>query len=221
MRRAIAILVFFLTVPTHAMAGAWLRADGETFLSVETALRHGGNGPDAETDFYLDYGLGANVSIGLSAFQSGARSGHVTGFVRLPVGPRTGKARMAVQFDLGAHNRQAAWRPMYKLTFAYGRPFKWGAGYGWMNVEAAIERRIGLSDPYLKLEATVGQSTGRKLRPMVKIGATHIAGQPLIWTASANLLIDGPKDITWVVGIERKRAGTSGTALRLGLWRRF
>lgn len=221
MRLGLLTLVFWIICPALALAGAWMREDGTFFVSVETALRHSDSTLVNETEFYLDYGVTPFLSIGATAMQVAGQNGHATLFLRFPVRPGRMDAKMAVQFDLGAYFERLEWSPMYKATLAYGRGFNLKRGHGWLNLEAAMERRTGLAHPFFKLDTTIGQSSGRRFRPMAKLGLTRIDGQPLIWVVSGHVLVDGPKRTTWSLGIERKHAGQSSVALRIGLWNRF
>ena len=221
MRAALAIMFFCLAAPGPGLAGAWLRGEGETFLSVTGTLRETASDIGLETDIYLEHGLGPRLTAGLVFNDNGVDSGHALAFLRLPLGPMEGASRFSLELGLGAHHFFDAWRPMQKVTLAYGRGLSWEGGSGWLSLDAAVEHRQGLPDPDYKLDLTLGQSGGAKLRPMLKLGTTYAPGLPLGWTASAHMLIDGPKDVTWSLGVERKRAGQLSTALVVGVWRRF
>ena len=220
MRSALAILLYVLTLPATGHAGAWMRENGESFLSVSVALRHSAIGTGREVDVYFDHGFAPRLSGGLAVFEDSGRSGHVMGFLRFPL-PTRDRSHLGLELALGVYHQQGTIGPVYKEGAAWGRGFRWGSGEGWFNVEAAFEHRIGQPEPFLKLDATIGRSTGARLRPMVKANATHIDGQPLIWSVAANLMIDTRRDMTWIVGLERKQAGGSSTALNIGIWRRF
>lgn len=209
-------------VAQPAWPGAWLRDKDSGFLSVVTNIRNDPAGVALETDIYAEYGAWKNVTLGVAINEIQGLRGHVLGFARFPIATRSDSAKWAVEAGIGAWHMGPVWQPMGKLTLAYGRGFSWGeAAHGWLSVEASLEHRQGKPDPTWALNATLGQSAGRRVRPMIKLGTEYIAGQPLNWSASGHLLIDGPKDTTWVLGIERKRAGTSSTALSLGIWRNF
>lgn len=221
MRAALALLLICLFTPLPAFAGAWLRGEGESFLSLTGSLRQAGSAEYLETDLYAEHGLGPRLTAGLAYNDTGGDSGHALAFLRLPLGRRDGPARLSVELGLGAHHRQGQWRPMQRLALAYGRGLTWPGGTSWLNLETALERRRGLPDPEYKIDLTLGQSGGARLRPMIKLGSSHTPDQRLGWSASAYLLFDGPEQVTWTVGLERKRAGRLSTALILGLWRRF
>ena len=89
MRSALAILLYVLTLPATGHAGAWMRENGESFLSVSVALRHSAIGTGREVDVYFDHGFAPRLSGGLAVFEDSGRSGHVMGFLRFPCRPGT------------------------------------------------------------------------------------------------------------------------------------
>lgn len=208
--------------PTPGWPGAWLRDKDTGFLSVASTFRDTASGLAVETDLYAEYGAWPKVTLGAAVNEVQGQTGHVLAFARFPIRTRSDKAKWAVEIGLGAWHQGPEWQPMGKLTLSYGRGLSWGkTAQGWLSIDASAEHRQGKPEPTFALNTTLGQSLGGKVRPMVKLGAEHISGQPLGWSASANLLIDGPKRMTWVVGVERKRSGEPTTALSLGFWRNF
>ncbi len=220
-RLSIAALLWGITA-LPAWPGAWLGDKDTGCLSLSTSFRNTDTGLAVETDGYVEYGAWSRVTLGAAVNETQGRSGHVLAFVRLPINVKSQTTKWAAEIGLGAWHLGPDWKGMGKLTLSYGRGLSWGdnAG-GWLSVDASVEQRQGHASPTWALNSTIGQSSGRKLRPMVKLGAEYIEGKTLGWSASGHLLIDGPKEITWVVGLERKRSGASTTALSLGLWRNF
>ena len=221
MSRTLLILLFCLMTPAAATAGAWLRDKGKTFVSVQTALRQSGQQYFQETDVYVDYGLQQRLSAGFALFDDGNRSGHALVFLRHPLRWNDEKTNIAVEYGVGLHYAPLRRQAMYRVTFAYGRGFRWGDGYGWVNIDTTLEKRTIDPGLTLKADATIGQSTGRKVRPMFKIGLEQAQNASLTWAASAHLMLDGPSGITWLAGIEQKQSGNRSTAISLGVWRKF
>lgn len=204
-----------------ALPGAWLREEGAWFLSATATLRQTETGRRTETEAYLEYGLRPRLTLGGNLYGVQGQSGHALAFLRLPILPLESETKLAFELGAGAHYTGPEWSPMWKAGVSFGRGFKLAQSYGWLNVEASYEDRLGDPSPLYKVETTIGQSTGGPLRPMMKFTASQIVGQDLTWKASANLLIDGQGATTWIVGVEREEADRPGTALSLGLWRSF
>ena len=221
MRWACVIFVASAVLADLVEAGAWMRETGEVFLSVETRLRHRGAETVGELDIYSDYGLSPRLSLGVSVLEIGGVAGHAYGFARTPLPAGAINGELAAEFGLGAYHADGDWRGLGRLALAYGRGLTLGNNRGWFGVEAATEYRLGLNAPIYKLDAVAGQSSGGRVRPMAKLGLTHVDGIPLIWTASGHMLIDGPREFIWNIGLERKDDGVASTALSFGVWRRF
>lgn len=221
MRLAVTSLCICLAAASPGHAGAWLREDGTTFLSVETTLRHGAGRRHVERSIYLEHGLAPRLTGGLSLFQTANSSGHALVFLRRPLPLGEPSRPISWELGLGGHATAGRWAPMARLTLSAGRSLSWGDARGWANLELAVEYRRGVAGPILKLDATAGRSSAARFRPMLKLNGSLYPGQDPIWSASANLLIDTPRGLTWVLGLEGKRAGRPSGALTLGLWRRF
>ena len=221
MHRTLFVLFCCLLAPSAGHAGAWMREKGKTFVAAQSTVRMTGLIFSTETDIYIDHGVTERLSAGFALFDDGRNSGHMLVFLRHPLRSGRGGAQMAVEYGLGVQYTPVLRQSMYRLTFAYGRGFNWGRGYGWVNIDTTVEMRAAGNAPTYKADATLGQSSGRKVRPMFKLGLEQAQNAPLTWAASAHVMIDGPRDITWLVGVERKRSGGGSTAVSLGLWRKF
>lgn len=221
MRFAFLLLSWILGSVPPALAGAWLQSEGSAFLSLENKLRQRGDVNRIETDIYFEYGVSPRLSAGVSILQEGWQTGHIGLFLKTPLAAKNTSFAVSARADIGAYVSGRQWFGLSKLTFSYGRGFPWGDGYGWLNVDTAIEYRRGETAPFLKLDGTIGRSSGARLRPILKLSFTHIEGEPLIWSVAPGLLLDAGPNLTWTLGLERKQDGRSSNALTLGLWRRF
>lgn len=221
MRFVVLLLAWGSGSVSPAFAGAWLQAEGSAFASLENTIRQRGDDTVLETDIFFEYGLRPRLSTGLTLLQEGGETGHIGLFLKTPLGQTDKPYVMSLQADIGGYFARQQWFGMTKLTLSYGRGFRWGDGYGWLNLDTAIEYRMGEPAPFLKLDGTIGRSSGARLRPMVEVSLTQTKGKPLIWSVSPNLLIDGKGKLTWKLGLERKNDGQSSNALNFGFWHRF
>ena len=217
-----------LMAATPAMPGAWLREDGRGFLSVSGILRRTAAGSEQETGLYGEYGLGARLTVGFDLNDRSGVAGHTLIFARLPLIARTGRTRLAFEIAAGAHHWQSSWHKMTRATLSLGRAFQAGPGYdGWLNIDAAYERRYGFSRPAYKLDLTAGLSSGPLLRPLLQIETTHVPGQGRYWSVTPAVLIGGARggkgggNAAWLIGVERKSAPQDSYGLKLALWRNF
>lgn len=220
MRSASLILLIWLSGAAPGWAGAWLREEGRGFLSLTGILR-GATGPGDEFGLYADYGLAPRLTLGLEVNATSGRAGHALGFIRLPLGRRTGHMRYALELGLGGYRRFGTWRPMVKSTLSAGRGFGSRWGPGWLAADAAIEYRRDLPDPTYKLDMTLGLSPDPGPRPMLQLETAYLPGAGFTWSLTPALLVNAGKRVSWVAGFERKSANPTGLGLKLGLWRRF
>jgi len=215
------VLIFCVNAAQPARAGAWLREKGAGFLSLTTTLRNIDGAWQYENGFYLEYGLTPRLTLGLDVNEAAGLAGHALVFMRLPVGPPERRTKIALELGVGGHHWQGQWGEMLKSTLSVGRGFSSRWGDGWVNVDVGVELRRPLPDPAFKLDATIGLSPWRRIRPILQIESTYISGSPLIWSVIPGVLIDGPENTTWQIGVARKTAGQSSLGLKIGLWREF
>lgn len=107
---------------------------------------------------------------------------------------------------------------MYKTILSYGRGVKTKHGYGWLSVDAAIERR---SDAIAKLDATLGLPKRKRFAPMVQVELAKATGQPLFWAVTPAIRYETQKFGTLVVGLEGRQSVRRSIGVKFALWRDF
>jgi len=218
---ALVVLIFCVNAAQPARAGAWLREKGAGFLSLTTTLRNIDGAWQIENGFYLEYGFAPRLTLGVDYNDIPGLAGHALVFARLPFGPPERRTKIALELGVGGHQWQGQWGKMLKSTLSVGRGFSSSWGDGWVNIDAAVELRDLFPEPAFKLDAAIGLSAGRRVRPILQIESNYISGSPLIWSVTPGVLIDGAKNTTWQIGVERKTASQSSLGLKIGLWRQF
>lgn len=221
MRTVLNILICYLCAVPQAHAGAWLREQNTAFLSVSATVRHMNGTWRTENSFYGEYGVLPHLTLGLDINQMAGIAGHALAFARLPIGSPKQRTRLAVELGIGKHHVRGQWDTMLKSTLSIGHEFSSQWGEGWFNIDASLEQRRPVTDPAFKLDAAIGLSSSRRLRPFLQLESTFASGQPTIWSLTPGVLIDRPNNTTWQIGLERRTAGQSSLGLKFGLWRRF
>jgi hypothetical protein len=221
MRCAMALLLIGLICAPPARAGAWMREKGSGFMSAAATLRTSDAGAGYETRFYGEYGLTPRLTVGLDLNQQIGAAGHALGFLRLPLNKAAAPLRLAVELGVGAHNRQGQWLAMGKATLSLGYGFEGRWGNGWLALDTAVENRTGNPDLIYKFDATLGLSSGPRIRPVLKLETAYMRGSTPGWALTPAMLIDTGKTLTWLVGIERRFAGQTSTGITIELWRSF
>ncbi|MEO1139647.1 MAG: hypothetical protein AAFW87_09335 [Pseudomonadota bacterium] len=157
MFQARVLALSFLTMVFGAdmgWAGAWLRADGETFLSfsVETEFENGiTDGSRLYGTVYAEHGLTQNLTLGLDAGGYEEDFGKVIGFLRWPLGVTEGPTKLALEFGMGLANDTFAIRP----GISWGRGISAGDTPGWLSVETRATIFDGF-DGVFETDFTIG-----------------------------------------------------------------
>jgi len=221
MRAALSILFCCVMTAQPACAGAWLRDPETAFMSVSGTMRYLHGFWQSENSLYGEFGLAPRVTLGVDINETPGIAGHLFVFARVPVGPADRRTKVAFEFGLGAHHWLDQWGMMVKSGISVGRSFTNRWGDGWFNIDTALELRRPNPDPAFKLDATLGLFSGRRIRPLLQFESTYVPDNPLIWSISPVVLIDGRNNTTWLIGLERKTAGRSSPGLIFATWRRF
>ena len=224
MRRLIPLLLALLCTasPGPANAGAWLREPGRSFLSTAGTLRRGDPDARQEVSVYAEYGLSPRLTFGADVNERPGITGHATLFARLPLNRPDARNRLALESALGGHHWRGDCDPMYRLSLSYGRGFITRRGaLGWLDIAAGYERRLGMTRPIYKLDATLGLSAPGRIHPVLQVETAHIPGRSLIWAVAPGVLIDTRRNASWLIGLERKSAGRDTVGLRIALWQWF
>lgn len=212
------LISLLLLWPAHmATGGAFPQPEGTAFLSAEGTYRWNAQGAQQEMAFYGTYGWNARFSLGIDAYFAPGMSGHALIFLRLPLGKLTRPGRFAVEVGAGAAQDVNGWSPMYRLSLSHGR----GWPRGWYEVTASVERRTGEPAFGWKFDGTLGWNGAARVQPMLQAGVGRTGWGIAENRIAAKLRIKTRRGPVWVLGIERKRSGTSTTAVSLALWRRF
>ncbi len=222
MRLTLSVLMLYLITAQSVAAGAWGRDVGTGFLSVTTTLRQVNGAPELENSIYGEYGAWPRLTLGVDINNNPGLAGHALAFARLPLGSPERRLKMAVEMGLGGQHVAGQWDGMLRSKLSLGRGFSNRWGDGWFNVDLGAELHRPNPTPVYKLDATIGLSSGNRIRPLLQLETTYISGAPVIWSVIPSVLITRRnKKSTWQIGVERKTALTSSLGLRIGLWRDF
>jgi len=128
---------------------------------------------------------------------------------------------LATELALGGAHYHNNWKTMHKLTLSYGRAFDSAWGPGWLAIDGAYEKRGTSLEPILKLDATVGLSDDKHLRPMLQIETAKISGQPLFYTITPSLKIPLPRNAQLLIGVQHRMTTQRSLGLKVAVWHRF
>tara|TARA_R110002020_G_scaffold111093_3_gene256620 strand:- start:445 stop:1194 length:750 start_codon:yes stop_codon:yes gene_type:complete len=218
----VVLVLVLLVLCGPARGGAWLRDPGEGFLSFGTTIRPDRIVPDHEAKLYLEYGVAKRLTLGVDINETPGVTGHAILFARLPVGRGEGALKQAMEMGIGGHHWQEDWWGFYKLGYSLGRGVENRRGNAWWALDANYDRRLGNDQPLWKLDFTWGQSSGMKIRPLMKVETGYIPSQGVGGSLVPSLMIPGFGDEIWVAGLEfRHFGGQNSVGLRLDIWKDF
>jgi hypothetical protein len=215
-------LSFSAAVP--ATAGAWMRGEGEGFLSfgvrvfetAETGARK------TEQNLFVEYGLWRRLTVGASANYTQGEKGEGVLFLRVPLRDDDRPAKLAVELGAGAQSTDGAtFDPIIKTGVSWGRGLTIAGRNGWVNVDTAIQFSPNDTPTLFKLDATVGITLSDRFQVMGQgFFETDEYGDSLSIVPS---VIYRPKrgEMKYVVGLERKTGREESTGIRFGVWREF
>jgi len=126
MIRARALLLTLLLINPGALwAGAWPRAEGETFLSF--SVEHNPTMPeDSPASLFIEHGLTRNITLGLDAGGRQTDLNKAIAFLRWPLKTKAKNAVTAIELGAGFADDNIALRPA--LSWGRGLSLLWTCG---------------------------------------------------------------------------------------------
>lgn len=217
--KRVIIPLFLIASVAPALAGPWMRAEGETFLSysIETDFENGiSDGSGFYGSLYAEHGLTSGLTLGLDAGGHEEDMSKTIAFLRWPIGATDRSTRVAAEFGLGMARETFALRP----GLSVGRGFKLGDTPGWLSIDSRAVI-IGSFDGVLETDITFGLRPS----PEAKIILQLQMGIPTQSDPYAKL---APSYVHRIapghhieVGVVAGVAEADDFKLKLGLWRQF
>jgi len=215
------VVWFFVLGTVPALAGAWMRDPGSGFSSVSATFQRSTGGRSTDLSYYGEFGVSPFLTLGIDLNDNDNLAGHALVFARIPLEFLPAEHHLATELALGGAHYQHVWKPMHKLTLSYGRSFDSAWGPGWVAVDSAYERRENNTEPILKLDATIGLTDNKRLRPMLQIETAKISGHSLFYSITPSLQIPMPNGSKVLIGAQHRMSTQRSLGLKVGLWHRF
>jgi hypothetical protein len=221
MFRGLILSWLFILGAVPALAGAWMREQGSGFASAHAIFRNSSGVWSSEVSYYGEFGLSPLLTLGIDLNDNDNLAGHALVFARIPLEFLPSEHHLATELALGGAHYQNLWKPMHRLTLSYGHAFDSVWGPGWLAIDGAYEDREVNSEPFLKLDATVGLTDHQRLRPMLQIEMAKIPGQRLFYAITPSLQIPLPRGTHLLIGAEHRVTTQRSLGLKVGVWHRF
>ena len=215
------ILTFLLLAGEPLVAGAWLRPEGEAFLSTAARFswpkdlsRMVSKDPHGRYhSLYFEYGLTERYTLGLDLGRSGTGGGKAIVFLRHPLRDRESGFRIAAELGLGRIDDAPVLRPGLSLGL--------GLENGWLSAEGLMEYSTvtGLADYKLDLTRGLKFDNGRMLILQLQTGFP--AGKPGYARLAPSLVFPLAPGLKAEVGGAWGLTGDESMGVMLGLWAEF
>lgn len=218
-------LCLTLLLPTLVSAGAWPRAEGQTFVASSYALLEPDSGlQQQDQTFYVERGLKKQFTLGFSGSFNLASSGEGHVFLRFPPRTHESGALTAYEFGIGAKTIDAvSFQPFLKAGLSWSKGITLRGRSGWVTVDGALFWDLDDDDHRAKLDASLGVTLSDRFK-LIGQGFAEISqtGESLTLAPS---LVYGLKlkkgQMNIQVGLERKFGEDARTGLRVGIWSEF
>lgn len=134
-RHICSLAILLLPLAGSASAGAWLRADGTTFMSISHEQDLAGS---TYTGLYAERGIGGRNTLGFRLDHSGSGQTGALIWLQRSLDDGSGPNRWTVSLGLGAVDRGGSLLPAGEVAAAWGRGIASPLGGGWFTVETRL-----------------------------------------------------------------------------------
>ena len=222
MRALTLLAILILTGGNAAQAGAWLRSEGGGFASSDIVVNED---REVSGSIYVEYGLSETRTLGADLYYGVDRTGTLEGsgilFLRAPLGATDQTHKFAAHVGLGARSLNNQILPAAEVGLSWGRGFKLGDRYGWLNVDGSYNATQRPAADRIKLDATAGLGMSERTKVMLQLFNTFQDDDAFIKLAPSLLLALGAKGTTLQLGAEVPLEGGGTASVRVGLWREW
>lgn len=214
MRRAFALMsVSILTLwGIPAGAGAWLRAEGDGFLSWATKVQDGEAAKTYST-IYAEYGANPDLTLGLDMGSDETGDHKALAFVLMPLS----REGVHVAFELAAGTLGEG--PALRPGLSVGKGLTLGDFSGWWSVDT--QASITPGDVALAVDATLGVTLWEETQligqmqqggPLIDPDFIRLSGS-LVWPIAPGRKME--------VGLSTGLKDAEDFGVKLGLWHSF
>lgn len=216
--RLLLVLVLLQWLATAAQSGAWLRADGEGFVSLSGTVE----GPDEfgvyrqNFSLYAEYGATGRLTFGVDLGGDALRMSKALAFLRWPLRDPSRETKLAFGIGAGQVDGENALRPVLSV----GRGFAIGKRKGWLNADGRAIIFAG-GDTAYETDLTAGLSIGDRAKVIAQVQAGRPAqGRDYLRLAPSAVYETSP-GTHLEIGVTEPLSGGGDRGIKLGLWRKF
>ena len=223
MIRICAVLLFLF--PVQALAGAWSREPGSTFLSFSTTITspvdNFGDDLAGTSSIYAERGMRRDLTFGIDAQMIDINSYSALVFIRRPVARALDPHRFAILAGAGVAVSGNETETILRLGAAWGRGISVRSLDGWAALDASVDYMNAQSDIAIKTDLTLGVKPNPKTKLMLQFQAGDYPGSdPYLRVApSVAYQIDQARHLEFGLQVGLKNDDRVG--VKLGTWLEF
>lgn len=221
MRRALpGAFALVLLSAVQAGAGAWPRAEGQSFLSYSYQFQINETTDNNYSSLFYEYGVTERLTFGIDAGRSDG-SGDLTGlvFLRTPVVATDAGTWISVELGVGAIEIAEETYGLLRPGISWGRGFETAWGSGWAGIESSYAFR-GDGSEEAKVDATLGINHASGALSMVQIQYSAPTGADDSVSIAPSHVVNLGNGFSLELGAAYKLSNEA-TSLKIGLWRVF
>jgi hypothetical protein len=205
-----------------AVAGAWPREEGETFLSFSNLPVRDSDGRFSSwVGLYAERGLTPRLTLGLDGDRpSDGENWSVWGFLRWDLSPGA-KVQRALSFGVGVRGADGGIDPVFRPGFAIGRALSTPWGPGWVEAEALAIHAPGPGWTAWKLDGTIGVRPSERQVLMLQAQVSDWPDSDVQLRLIPSVVTEIAPGISVEIGIAAEVAEPRTLGLKLGTWLEF
>lgn len=221
MLRAILLLSLILAgavLPGAVSAGPWLREAGTGYLSFALTLEDADAG-DAGSygTFYAEYGLRADLTLGLDAGTDEEGHAKALAFAVLPLGARDAALKLSAEIGLGVIDG----RPVVRPGLAAGRGITLFGRSGWVSWESRWGLQVDGGQQFFGNDLTLGLEAGAGRLLMVQLQQGGPLDDSDYLRLVPAMVIEAAPGRQIEIGLTAGLKSASDVGLKLALWQSF
>ena len=226
--RVMVLVLWCLVSASPALAGAWLRKTGETFLSTgaDISIRTDAVTRRDAARLYVEHGLHPHLTLGADLFATaqGAQmdGGHGIVFLRSSIFRAQSRVALSVSAGMGLRASLTGTHTLHRIGIAAGVPFRKTHHSGWASAEAIFEHQTGKPGLTRKIDATFGLTFSPQWQGVVDLSLQRDGSGYNGMEIAPRAVFRANASTRLVFGLKAARAGTTRTrALSFDIWRSF
>lgn len=214
-RLLFAISLILYSAP-GAFAGAWPRADGETFLSFSLDL-DSEDINESYASLYVEHGIGRGFTLGLDVGNDSQGMSKGIGFMRWSISGADSAGQIAVELGAGVVEDELAVRPGLSL----GRGLSLGKKSGWVSLESRVTISGDRFNTLLETDLTFGLNAGPRSKWMLQVQTGVPEASPAYVKLAPAIAFERKPGRHILLGVTAGVIEVDDIKFNLGIWHKF